>query len=169
MSRASTLVTGQAGQDTSYIPLPLPLPLSHPLPTRRHMQFEIQKPTRACYSNGVYIWGTARIICRVAWGRWRPALMEVSKVRQRHAQFGRKQTVELNNDRAEVSDISSRMLSWKQKHKQDNLERHSEHLLPWLKYIKQKHNPSQAEKCMHQSRRGTKPVWCRVGGCYTRT
>lgn len=80
--------------------------------------------------------------------------MEVSKERQRHAQFGRKQTVELNNDRAEVSDISSRMLSWKQKHKQDNLERYSEHLLPWLKYIKQKHNPSQAEKCMHQSRRG---------------
>lgn len=64
----------------------------------------------------------------------------------------------LYNDRAEVSDISSRILSWKQKHKQDNLERQSEHLLPWLKYIKQKHNPSQAEKCMHQSRRGTKPV-----------
>lgn len=40
-----------------------------------------------------YIWGTARIICRVAWDRWRPALMEVSEGRQRHAQFGRKQTV----------------------------------------------------------------------------
>lgn len=89
----------------------------------------------------VCVLGIARIICmrqgQVTGGRW---IIEWGT----HSWLQTNGKLNSNRSWAEVRGRSYGALEL------DDLEKHSEHLLPWLKYIKQKHNLYQAEKCMPQ-------------------